>query len=1009
MSDNQLLEAWVARRSDPAFAELMRRYVDLVYSAALRQVRDPELAEDVAQAVFLVLARKAPSLRRHAALAGWFFRTTRYVAACALRGEARRHRHEQEAATMNAQAQTPDSDESTWTRIAPLLDQAIAALPRTDRDAVLLRYFQAKPMHSVGEQLGVSEEAAKKRVTRAVDKLKDFFVRRGITLSATLLAGALGRSAVQAAPAGLATRIAAAQASAAGSGAAAALAAAALRQLFWLKMRWAAALCAGGLALLALVKALPPGSAPAQPPAANAQTAEAKPTLAPSSARQYAAETRSAKAASERVFWLNIRTAADNQPIPGTRVILNCWSEGRVDHEATFQSGTNGLCEMPVPTVAFDTFRVWVSAQGFVPKVMDWKPYELEGPITSYTMKLHPGLEIGGFIRNEQGRPISGARVNFVGPGADPAQRENVVLNSRLSVVNSDSSGRFTSHQMPSNPKFHIGLVVTHPDYAAQWLPIALPEGLQTNWVVVLSRGVALPGRVISTNGNAVARATVLVREPHGGADVSAKTDDNGAFTLAHLSEGPAVLEVTAAGFHDLKHNVAIENGAKPLVLELQPEEATAGETLQRQSIRLSGKVIDADSSEPIPRFTVLLNEHRGMPRDLLGEGHDGKFDWHSPLTFASEYTLEINAEGYEPQASSFRQRADGDQVFEFRLKQGGVLSGLVLQPNGQPVAGADVGLDGDEFRLYFELPARLVRHGNRTQQTTTDAKGLFSLKTEVGVKGIVVVHETGCGLVTARTGTNLVVQLAAWGAIEGTVNIGSKPAADQTVEVGLESLPYPEVAPRFHFRLEEKTGEDGRFRFARVPPGNYTVYRFINRHEGLPGPVGSSYGEPVTVLPGETAQVTVGGRGRAVIGQFVLSLPTTNYDWRAQWVALVQNRPDIPIPQKKQFPGISVFMDAAIHYASAIPKYYLEFQPDGSFRADDVLPGQYTLAVSITAPDPMGHEAWLNMGPKLGGVTNTVVMPPMPGERSDEPLNLGTILVPIKEAPALDNSPGKN
>src|ERR1019366_8152999 len=218
MTDNQLLEAWVARRSDPAFAELVRRYVDVVHSAALRQVRDSQLAEDVAQAVFLVLARKAPSLKRHAALAGWFFCTTRFVAARALRGEARRHRHEQEAATMNAQAQTPDSDESTWTRIAPLLDEAIAALPSTDRNAVLLRFFQAKPMSDVGEQLGVSEEAAKKRVTRAVDKLKDFFVRRGITLSAALLAGALGRGAVQAAPAGLTARIAAAQASAAGSG-----------------------------------------------------------------------------------------------------------------------------------------------------------------------------------------------------------------------------------------------------------------------------------------------------------------------------------------------------------------------------------------------------------------------------------------------------------------------------------------------------------------------------------------------------------------------------------------------------------------------------------------------------------------------------------------------------------------------------------------------------------------------------------------------------------------------
>ena len=156
LTDNQLLEAWAARGSDPAFAELVRRYVDLVYSAALRQVGNLPLAEDVVQAVFLVLARKAASLRHMAILAGWLYRTTRFTASRAIRAEARRRRHEQEAASMNPTAHLSDSEDSTWAQVAPLLDDAMAALAEADRNAVLLRFFQAKPMEVVGEHLGVT-------------------------------------------------------------------------------------------------------------------------------------------------------------------------------------------------------------------------------------------------------------------------------------------------------------------------------------------------------------------------------------------------------------------------------------------------------------------------------------------------------------------------------------------------------------------------------------------------------------------------------------------------------------------------------------------------------------------------------------------------------------------------------------------------------------------------------------------------------------------------------------
>ncbi len=1004
MTDNELLEAWVARRSDPAFAELVRRYADLVYSAALRQVNEPLLAEDVAQAVFLVLARKAASLRRIAVLAGWLYRTTRFVAMSAIRTEARRHRREKEAAIMNPTTHTVDPEDSSWTQVAPLLDEAMAALPEGDRNAVLLRFFQAKPMATVGEHLGVSQEAAKKRVGRAVDRLRDFFVHRGITLSAAALSAALARDAVQAAPVDLVAKITTVQAAAAASGGGAALAAAALREMLWSKLRMAFGCGAAAVAAVMLVKATILTSVPEQAPQPTASATQ--PAKTARASKGVGSSSTAAKQA-EKLFFLNVRATADNGPVPDAWVNVNCWGQGGVQYEAEFRSGTNGLCEMPVPVMAFDTFRVWVSAEGFVPKVMDWKSFELQEPVTSYTIRLDSGLTIAGVVQEEQGAPVAGAKISFTGPGLDSTKRENVALYSRASVIHTDASGHFVSRQMPSSADHGIGVVVSHPDFAAQWLPAALPESLRTNWVIVLTRGMPLPGRVVSAQGGPVGGATVLASEPHGGADVSARSDDEGSFTLAHMPLGLAQLVVSASGFERLKLTVLVESNAAPVLLELQPELANETSQTPHEPIRLRGTVVDAGSGVAIPRFRVLLDEHRGGARRLLGEGLDGAFNWEDPLTFTHEYMLEADADGYEPQVSSVRRRADGDQRFEFHLCQGGLLAGQVLQPNRQPAVDAALGLSGDGFGLHFQPPAKLVNYGHPVNQTSTDSRGAFSLKTMVGATSILAVHESGCAAVPAQASTNLLIQLVAWSSIEGTVYVGSAPAPGETVDVGFASAAYAADRPRLGFDLMTKSDSDGRFRFERVPPGNHTVFRYINFHGDRPGPIGFSHGQPVIARPGETARVTLGGKGRPVIGQFRLSHPLTNYNWRANLVSLVQDKPELVPPQDAQFPSRSAYFRAWNAYEASILEYYLNFRSDGTFRVDDVPPGRYTLAFRVTAPpaDPLSEFGWMSSGPVLGGITNTVVVPPISSEQSDEPLDLGAIRVPMADAPALGNA----
>ena len=214
-NDRQLLRRYAADGSEAAFGELVARYVNLVYSAALRRTGgDAHLAQDVAQLVFTDLARKARSLPKNIVLAGWLHRATRYAAAQLLRTERRRAAREQEAVTMNSILSEADSDPSRrsptdadWAQIRPLLDQALDELGDDDRDALVLRFFEQRSLAEVGQALGANEDAARKRVTRALEKLHADLVRRGITTTAATLSAAISVNAVQFAPAGLAATI----------------------------------------------------------------------------------------------------------------------------------------------------------------------------------------------------------------------------------------------------------------------------------------------------------------------------------------------------------------------------------------------------------------------------------------------------------------------------------------------------------------------------------------------------------------------------------------------------------------------------------------------------------------------------------------------------------------------------------------------------------------------------------------------------------------------------------
>lgn len=261
MDATDLLRKFVQTGCQQSFAALVERHVNLVYSSARRQVRDTHLAEDVTQAVFCVLARKAPRLlAKGIPLSPWLLGVTRCAALDALRRQSRRRKHERLAAerglAMQSMMQSADSAENTthWQRVEPMLDDAMATLSEKDRAALVLRYFDGQSLREVGAAMGVSEDAAKQRVFRAIERLRACFAGKGATLPVAAIAALLGTSAVSAAPAGLASSAAAVAwasgATTVGGAGAWGLAKGAMSIMAWTQIKTAAAI--GVAALLAI-------------------------------------------------------------------------------------------------------------------------------------------------------------------------------------------------------------------------------------------------------------------------------------------------------------------------------------------------------------------------------------------------------------------------------------------------------------------------------------------------------------------------------------------------------------------------------------------------------------------------------------------------------------------------------------------------------------------------------------------------------------------------------------
>lgn len=708
MNDAELLRLYACEGSESAFSELVARHLPLVYAAALRQTGgDADLARDVAQNVFIDLARKARSLSRHPVLAGWLHTTTRFAAANLRRAEQRRLARERLAIAM--QDQTSTIPEPDWSLLAPVLDEAIGELNEEDRAAVLLRYFENQNLKAIGSALGISEDAARMRVNRALGKLHSLLGARGVRIGAASLGTALATQPVVAVPVGLAAAITshtfAALAAAGGGG----WLAAAVQSA---RLKWSTTAISGAALVVAILVGIhfatkaPPAILPTLPPSAD--SAQSSPALAapPTAAGpQTQIEPRKTRPAAGEMQ-LRLLEALTEAPLPDGNVSVAYFGGSIVSKSARFTSDADGNAFVEVPRTPFNHANIFVTTDGHVPVVMTYD----DSMTPDYTLKIERGTQIAGFILNEEGRPVPGASLEFMGPSIDTDKKVNVQFG-RDTKQTSGPTGYWFCNLVPRHLE-SISVVLTHPDYAATEASAPANTAAATNAILIIKRGVMVSGVVRDTSSQPIERATVRQVNNRAGPLLSATSDGFGRFELRHVPAGEFMLAAQADKFAPIV--LATNVGASDLELSLVLEPGRI----------FRGHVVD-ERGTPITNATVNTDSDNQGLRKVEWSTHtdaEGRFAWDSAPAEPLLYWFE--APGFE-WIRRLLLAANGSD-HEIKLARKGVANERQDSITGT-VTDAETGAPLDQFRVLLG-DVREPDDGADFRLATEGRNGLFSV-----------------------------------------------------------------------------------------------------------------------------------------------------------------------------------------------------------------------------------------------------------------------------------------
>ncbi len=687
----KLLRDYADRGDEAAFRKLVEQYLDLVYSAALRRVNgDSALAQDVTQTVFTDLARKATSLRDVTMLGGWLHRHAGFVASTLIRSEQRRQIREQEAAQMNATSESPDA---LWQQLVPVLDDTIESLELADRQAVLLRFFERRDFRAIGATLGISDDAAQKRVSRALEKLRALLTERGVTLSVVILSGFLANKVVQAAPAEL---VSAKIASIALAGAATQIG------LGWTLLHLTRSasfkiVLGGTVAAVALWLYLGHWQASMNKPehssmpavaitlagTTNASDNNQAPAMAPTS---QANDTNT----TGNVLLLNIVTADSGQPVPNVELDYWLWDNEKVQHKEPLTATRLGTCKVPVPTNTTELILV-SERDGFADTLLEWHPDHGEQIPAQYTLKVNRAVPIGGTVVDPDGKPVAGAEVSFgnrTEAGSETRPQSDDFGWPYYVTTTTDSQGRWQVNRIGKEALKTITGGARHPDFVLTRFdspsdPIQ-KQLLDGTYIFTLGRAVVVRGTVKDSNGNLVPGANVLVG--HVSMDISrtAKSQGDGSFSIAGCKPERTLLTAQAKGFAATTIKVNLAGNSGPYHLVLQP-----GKTFKLRLVDEHGNPIPKagvwydtfpnhqyDANDPEKYAVTQVDFHKSTDKN-------GRLKWDEAPE--GDLVFEIAAPGYM-RNNEIKIPADGVEHV-ITLNRGLTITGPVVDTTtGQPI-----------------------------------------------------------------------------------------------------------------------------------------------------------------------------------------------------------------------------------------------------------------------------------------------------------------------------------
>jgi RNA polymerase sigma factor (sigma-70 family) len=697
----QLLRSYAEQGSEIAFRELVSRYIDLVYSVACRKVEgDEHLAKDVVQQVFTDLAGKAGSLPKDVMLGGWLHRHTCFVAATTMRTERRRQVREKQAMEMNSLHNDPDAG---WKDLAPVLDDAINELGEADRDAIMLRFYERQDLKTVGAKLGVSDDAAQKRVGRALEKLRELLLSRGVALTGAALGVALSERAVKAAPTGLGASVATP---------------ALMRTAESAKTLAVRKLAVGALVGLCIVFATFPawrGSIFGKRGAALREEMKVDGALAQNvvagtslnkgagvdghstNGAQANADVVSSKNLNAKeggILELTILSADTGKPVSGGRVEAGRRDRGKFIRN-NYTSDSNGVCRVEFSHQTTE-LEVTTRIDGLADTHLQWHPDHGEQIPESYKLKLVRPTWIGGTVVGPDGEPVAGAKVGFnheMDIEADKG-RENHAFS--WIETKTDKDGRWEINRIAPEMIRRLYGSAKHTNYTESGTVFlgrdrSVEKQLRDGtYVFHMGRAMTVRGIVLDPDGQPVAGANVTAGYLHFSDTKKAKTAADGTFSINGCKPGKHLLSADAKGYAAVTIEAEFSQDAAPFEIRLQPGKPLLLRVVDKDGNPIPKAEVSLDTfpsgrvDEQNKRPKMQIDSHRTTDvegRLVWNEAPDEEMEFNvSASRFMSSYGVKVHPDGEEHvitlhQAVTIygkvQDSSNGDPVLGFRIGAG--------------------------------------------------------------------------------------------------------------------------------------------------------------------------------------------------------------------------------------------------------------------------------------------------------------------------------------------------